>query len=68
MPKGVKCLVEECVFFEQQDCSADEIEVRSNGNDITGTIKGTLCSTFEFGHPRYPKERYPDSAHGHQWS
>lgn len=48
MPKGVKCLVEECVFNEHHGCSADSIEVRSNGNDIVGTDKGTLCATFSY--------------------
>lgn len=48
MPKGVKCLVEECVYNERRDCTADSIEVRSNGNDIVGTDKGTLCATFSY--------------------
>ncbi|RIV19615.1 DUF1540 domain-containing protein [Alicyclobacillaceae bacterium I2511] len=68
MPKGVVCLVEECIFYEDEGCTADEIQIRSNGNDIAGTAKGTLCATFEFGHPRHAKESYPESAHGHQWS
>ncbi len=48
MPKGVKCLVEECVFYHNEDCTAESIEVASNGNDIVGTSKGTLCATFRF--------------------
>lgn len=48
MPKGVKCLVEECVYNNDRDCVADAIEVRSNGNDIVGTDKGTLCATFAY--------------------
>lgn len=48
MPKGVKCLVEECVFHDEHDCVAQSIEVRSNGNDIVGTDKGTLCATFRY--------------------
>lgn len=48
MPRGVKCLVEECVFNEDHDCAADSIEVKSNGNDIVGTSKGTMCATFRF--------------------
>lgn len=48
MPKGVKCYVEECVFYEHRDCTAESIEVRSSGNDIVGTDKGTLCATFSF--------------------
>jgi len=46
MPKGVKCLVEECVFYSDRACTADEIEIRSNGNDIVGTSKGSMCATF----------------------
>lgn len=48
MPKGVKCLVEECVYNEHHDCSATSIEVVSNGNDIVGSPKGTKCATFSF--------------------
>ncbi len=48
MPKGVKCLVEECVFNEHRNCAAHNIEVASNGNDIVGTSKGTMCATFRF--------------------
>lgn len=49
MPSGVRCLVEECVFHDEQDgCTATAIEVRTNGNDIVGTPKGTLCRTFQY--------------------
>ena len=48
MPRDVRCSVEECKYNEKKLCSADHIEVRSNGNDIVGTNKGTLCSTFEY--------------------
>lgn len=48
MPKGVKCMVEECVFNEHHGCGASSIEVRSNGNDIVGTPKGTECATFRY--------------------
>lgn len=48
MPKGVKCYVEECVYYNDTDCTAKSIEVRSNGNDVVGTDKGTLCATFSF--------------------
>lgn len=58
MPKGVKCWVEECVYYEHEACIAESIEVRSNGNDIVGTDKGTLCATFSYrdfddGHVRH---------------
>ncbi|GMA52460.1 hypothetical protein GCM10025857_38170 [Alicyclobacillus contaminans] len=48
MPKGVRCLVEECVYYESHDCVADSIEVTANGNDIVGTSKGTMCATFHY--------------------
>ncbi|MCL6593428.1 MAG: DUF1540 domain-containing protein [Alicyclobacillus sp.] len=48
MPKGVRCLVEECVFHEHHNCVAEHIEVTSNGNDIVGTSKGTQCATFRY--------------------
>jgi hypothetical protein len=48
MPKGVECLVEECVFNDGHGCTAQRIEVRSNGNDIVGTSKGTMCGTFRY--------------------
>ncbi len=48
MPRGVRCLVEECVFNEGEDCTAEEISVESNGNDIVGTHRGTMCATFEY--------------------
>jgi hypothetical protein len=58
MPKGVRCLVEECVFNDEHNCAAESIEVESNGNDIVGTSKGTMCGTFRFrdfddGHVQY---------------
>ncbi|BCJ85382.1 DUF1540 domain-containing protein [Effusibacillus dendaii] len=49
MPNGVKCGVEECIFNDKdRNCTADAIEVLSNGNEIVGTTKGTRCATFEF--------------------
>ena len=63
MPSGVKCMVEECIYNESKACGADEIEVTSNGNDVAGTNKGTMCGTFEYkDHYRaasgLPKEEY----------
>ncbi|QQE76915.1 DUF1540 domain-containing protein [Alicyclobacillus sp. SO9] len=46
MPKGVRCYVEECAYNDRESCSADSIEVMTNGSDIVGTSKGTLCQTF----------------------
>ncbi|ASS75037.1 hypothetical protein CIG75_08585 [Tumebacillus algifaecis] len=48
MPAGVKCQVEECTYNKETACSAEKIEVSSNGNDVVGTNKGTLCATFEY--------------------
>lgn len=48
MPKGVRCLVEECVFHDDHDCTAKAIEVCSNGNDVVGTPRGSMCATFRF--------------------
>ncbi|KPV43521.1 DUF1540 domain-containing protein [Alicyclobacillus ferrooxydans] len=49
MLEGVRCVVEECIYHEPgHKCSAQSIEVRSNGNDIVGTFKGTMCSTFRY--------------------
>lgn len=48
MPRGVICVVEECVFNRDRDCLAEEISIRSNGNDIVGTPRGTMCSTFRY--------------------
>lgn len=46
---NIKCGVEECIYNDhQRNCTAGEIEVLSNGNDIVGTTKGTRCATFEF--------------------
>ncbi|MBX5436904.1 MAG: DUF1540 domain-containing protein [Alicyclobacillaceae bacterium] len=48
MPAGIRCMVEECVFNDSHACTAEAIEVRSNGNDIVGTNKGTMCATFRY--------------------
>ncbi|MDI3328705.1 MAG: DUF1540 domain-containing protein [Alicyclobacillaceae bacterium] len=48
---GVRCLVEECMYNDHRGhCTADEIVIATNGNAIAGTIKGTMCSTFDFDH------------------
>lgn len=59
MPKGVRCVVEECVYHKKHQCTAESIEVQSNGNDIVGTPKGTLCATFQY-------RDFDDSTIGHQ--
>ncbi|MDP9728692.1 DUF1540 domain-containing protein [Alicyclobacillus tolerans] len=65
MPNHVKCAVEECLYNQNSACSAEEIEIRTNGNPIVGTSKGTMCETFIYkdyrGHGR-------DAYHAHQES
>ena len=41
MPGAVKCNVEECVYNESLHCSADSILIKSIGNDVVGTTRGT---------------------------
>jgi len=41
-------MVEECVHNASKLCKADVIEVTSNGNDVVGTNKGTMCGTYEY--------------------
>lgn len=48
MPNGIRCVVEECVFNDHRNCTAESIEVASNGNDVVGTPKGTMCATFRY--------------------
>jgi hypothetical protein len=48
MPSGIICNVEECIHNDNKACKADRIEVTSNGNDVVGTNKGTMCATFEY--------------------
>lgn len=44
---GIKCLVEECVYQEGSQCTADAIEVRSSGKDrVVETSEGSQCETF----------------------
>jgi hypothetical protein len=47
MPE-IQCFVEECVFNQELLCHASRVEVRSNGNDVVGTSKGTMCRTFRY--------------------
>lgn len=51
MPNAVKCAVEECVYNESNHCSAASILIKSSGNEIVGTPKGTLCDTFSYRAP-----------------
>ncbi len=51
MPGAVKCNVEECVYNESLHCSADSILIKSIGNDVVGTTRGTICDTFSYRAP-----------------
>lgn len=44
---GDKCMCEECNYNEKQECHADNIEVRSNGDNKGHSSAGTCCSTFK---------------------
>jgi len=48
MPKAVRCVVEECVYNDGQHCGADSILIKSDGNEIVGTPRGTSCDTFAY--------------------
>ncbi|MCY0888997.1 MAG: DUF1540 domain-containing protein [Alicyclobacillaceae bacterium] len=48
MPKGVRCLVEECKYHERDACMAPEIEIGTTGNAIVGTSRGTMCATYVY--------------------
>lgn len=47
MSKVMKCMCEECRYNERHECHADNIEVRSNGDNKVESSAGTCCSTFE---------------------
>ncbi|QSO45787.1 DUF1540 domain-containing protein [Alicyclobacillus mengziensis] len=68
MPEGIRCMVEECIHHEPgQRCSAPEIEVRTNGNAIVGTSKGTMCHTFRYQNdPQVHTGRYDGESVKHQ--
>ncbi len=51
MPGAVKCNVEECIYYEGVHCTADSILIKSNGNPIVGTVRGTMCDTFSYRNP-----------------
>ncbi len=46
MPE-IKCVVEECAFQNNMLCHADNIEVRSSGDQQVKTSDGTACETFK---------------------
>lgn len=60
---GVRCQVEECVFHDGNGCTAQSIEIRTNGNDIVGTPRGTMCATFQFQQVVHAENTHHD-AHG----
>ncbi|MCY0876155.1 MAG: DUF1540 domain-containing protein [Firmicutes bacterium] len=44
-------MVEECVYNQSLHCTASAIMVKTIGNDIVGTSRGTMCDTFSFRSP-----------------
>jgi len=42
----IKCSVEECQYWDNMNCAAGAIEVRSNGDRKVNTSEGTKCHTF----------------------
>ncbi|WP_109430189.1 DUF1540 domain-containing protein [Sulfoacidibacillus thermotolerans] len=55
MLSGVKCLVDQCVYNQSLHCTAASILIKSQGNDVVGTTRGTLCDTFSYRNPNHPK-------------
>lgn len=48
MSKVGKCIIEECVHNQNQQCFADSIEIRSSTADKTvGMSENTCCHTFK---------------------
>ncbi len=43
----IKCLCEECRYNEDHKCSANNIEVKSSGDNKVCSADGTCCNTFE---------------------
>lgn len=42
----ITCQCEECGFNVNHVCTAEGIEVRSNGDNIVNSSEGTCCHTF----------------------
>jgi len=53
MPSAVKCAVEECVYNQSMHCTASAIMVKTVGNDVVGTSRGTCCATFSYRDPEH---------------
>ena len=45
--KNLKCMCEECHYNENHECCADNVEVRSNGDNKVNSAAGTCCNTFK---------------------
>lgn len=46
MSKVTKCMCEECHYNNAYECHADNIEVRSVGDNRVASSEGTMCLTF----------------------
>ena len=46
MVKTLKCKVEECIYNDHFNCTADAVEVCSSGTNHVTTSDNTACSTF----------------------
>jgi|Deesub1362A_J573_1020465.scaffolds.fasta_scaffold13633_2 hypothetical protein len=48
LAQRIKCKVEECAYNDSYLCRAEEIEVRSSGeNRVVNSTDGTACETFK---------------------
>lgn len=43
----MKCMCEECHYNKSEECHAENVEVRSNGDNKVESSAGTCCSTFK---------------------
>jgi len=43
----MKCMCEECHHNKSHKCCAEEVEIRSTGDNKVESSAGTCCSTFK---------------------
>ncbi|HHP50477.1 MAG TPA: DUF1540 domain-containing protein [Moorella mulderi] len=41
----IKCYVEECSYWDNYNCRADRVEIRSNSHRVSSS-QDTICHTF----------------------
>ena len=41
----IKCYVEECSYWDNYNCRADRVEIRSNSHQVSSS-EDTICHTF----------------------